>query len=307
MEVIRNLNSIGAQHRHSVVTIGNFDGVHLGHQEMLKKVIEEARTNHVLAGVVTFEPQPAEFFKAQEAPIRLTTFREKYRALKKAGVDFVLVLSFNQKLATLKAETFIETILVKGLAVQSVWVGDDFGFGQNREGNFTLLERLAKINGFCAHQVDTITKNKQRISSTLLRELLRQGDLKAVFQLLGRYYSLSGRVQKGAQRGKQLGFPTANIKLRQSQVPLSGVFAIQATSPSFEGIKKGVANIGTRPTVDGLSRWLEVYLFDFDDNLYDRRLEIEFIEKLRDEKKFDSLDALKEQIAKDVLKAKEIL
>jgi len=304
MEVIRN--QYLPRYQNSVVTIGNFDGVHGGHQIILQEVINEARSLNVAAGVITFEPHPAEFFRPERAAARLTPLREKYKVLKEMGLDFVVVLPFNQTLAMKTAREFVETILIKRLAVKSVWIGDDFHFGRNREGDFTLLNELAKMGGFTVNHIATIEQNNQRISSTRLRELLKQGDMDTASQLLGRYYILSGRVQQGAQRGQQLGFPTANIRLLPQRALLSGVFAVQATSPAFSGIKRGVANIGTRPTVDGLTRLLEVHLFDFDASIYGQRLDVEFVAKLRDEKKFDSLDELKAQIQRDVEKAKGI-
>lgn len=303
MEVIYKLSNIGETHQNAIMTIGNFDGVHGGHQAMLKSMVADAHANHAKAGVITFEPYPQEYFKKSEGFIRLTSFREKYQVLKDLGIDFVVVLAFNQTLSQLSAEMFITKILVDTLKIQGLWIGDDFRFGRNREGDFTLLSRLATINGFSVRQVSTVVDSHERISSTRIRRLLINGELSEAKRLLGRDYALVGRVQSGEQRGTRIGFPTANICLT-SLVPLSGVFVVRVKSTAFEGIKHGVANIGTRPTVDGKGRWLEVHIFDFNGNLYHQRIEVLFIQKLRDEKKFNSLDELVQQIQEDVRQAK---
>ncbi|WP_455204810.1 bifunctional riboflavin kinase/FAD synthetase [Kaarinaea lacus] len=305
MELIRGLHNLKPQHRHCVATIGNFDGVHLGHQAVIRQLAEKARELDLPAVAITFEPQPLEFFKPEVAPPRLTRLREKLLALDPHAVDRVLCLDFNAHLANLSAEEFIKTVLLDGLGVCYLVVGDDFKFGKGRSGDFDLLVRAGKEHGFEVVNTHSYTQNNERVSSTLIRKGLACGDLEGVKQLLGRPYSMCGRVAHGDKRGRTIGFPTANIYLHRHNTPILGVYAVQMNNVENEPVN-GVANIGTRPTVCGTKTLLEVHLFNFDRDIYGAHVEVMFVEKIRDEKRFESFEALKDQIHRDVQQAKKI-
>lgn len=305
MELIRGLHNLKPQHRHCVATIGNFDGVHLGHQAVIRQLAEKARELDLPAVAITFEPQPLEFFKPEVAPPRLTRLREKLLALDPHAVDRVLCLDFNAHLANLTAEEFIQTVLVDGLGVRYLVVGDDFKFGKGRSGDFELLVRAGKEHGFEVANTHSYTQNNERVSSTLIRQGLASGDLEGVKQLLGRPYSMCGRVAHGDKRGRTIGFPTANIYLHRHNTPILGVYAVQMNNVENEPVN-GVANIGTRPTVCGTKTLLEVHLFNFDRDIYGAHVEVMFVAKIRDEKRFESFEALKDQINRDVQQAKKI-
>jgi riboflavin kinase/FMN adenylyltransferase len=304
MEFIRDLSQLRPHHHGCVTTIGNFDGVHLGHQAVLKQLATKAETLKLPTVVIIFEPQPQEFFA--QAPPRLTRLREKLIVMRRYGIDKVLCLHFNNKLAALSAEAFIQKILIDGLGVQHLVIGDDFSFGKKRQGNFTMLQQAGKQNGFTVESQHTFNLGNERVSSTRVRKALMQGELNTAQQLLGRPYSMCGRVRHGQKMGRTIGFPTANIYLHREVSPLNGVFAV-----TLHGVTKqplaGVANLGTRPTLDGERFLLEVHLFDFDKTIYGHYVEVEFIRKIRNEQKFASFDALKAQIKKDVESAKAIL
>ena len=304
MLVIRGIHNLKPEHRGCVATIGNFDGVHLGHQAVIGQLAEKAAEMNLPSCVISFEPQAAEYFKPGRSPARLTRLREKLIALRRYSVDRVLCLPFNKKLATLSAQEFIRTILVQGLGIQYLVVGDDFCFGQGRSGNFSLLEQAGKQYGFQVAHMHTFDVDGERVSSTRIRAALAEGDLLQAAKLLGRGYRMSGKVAHGDKRGRTIGFPTANIFLHRKQTPVSGVYAIEMYGLEREPLQ-GVANIGTRPTVDGSRTLLEVHLFDFDQEIYGRHVQIEFVKKLRDEVKFDSFDELKQQIVADAQQARE--
>ncbi len=304
MEFIRNLSQLRPRHHGCVATIGNFDGVHLGHQAVLQQLATKAKTLQLPTVVIIFEPQPQEFFA--KAPARLTRLREKLMAMRHYGVDKVFCLHFNKKLATLSAEAFIQEILIDGLGVQHLVVGDDFSFGQKRQGNFTMLQQAGKYNGFTVESQHTFILGNERVSSTRVRQALIQGDLSTARQLLGRPYSMFGRVRHGQKMGRTIGFPTANIFIHREVSPLNGVFAVTLHGVTEKPLA-GVANLGTRPTVDGERFLLEVHLFDFDKTIYGHYVEVEFVRKIRDEQHFASFDALKAQIKNDVESAKAIL
>lgn len=303
-EFIRGLHNLRPAHRGCVATIGSFDGVHLGHQAILRQLIESARKLNLPAVVIVFEPQPHEFFSAEKAPARLMRLREKLQALWAAGVDRVLCLNFNHDLRQLSAEQFIDRVLVQGLGIQHLVVGDDFRFGCDRRGNFALLQEKGKELGFGVSDTHTLEVGGERVSSTRIRQLLEVGDFAAAEQLLGKPYSIHGRVVYGKQLGRQLGVPTANVDLRRYRSPLHGVFAV--TAHFADGSRcHGVANIGVRPTVDGDKKpLLEVHLFDFSRNIYGAVIDVDFLHKLRDEKKFNSLDELKAQLQIDIAQGK---
>jgi len=304
MELIRGHYSLRPEHRGCVATIGKFDGVHLGHQAVLGQVAEKAAELGLPAVVISFEPQPEEFFAPQVAPARLTRLREKLKALSRFAVGRVLCLRFNQRLASMSAEEFIETILIDGLDVRYLVVGDDFRFGHGRKGDFAMLEAVGEKHGVAVARMHSVHIDGARVSSTRVRSALAEGDLEEAQKLLGRPYRISGRVAHGDKRGRTIGFPTANIRLHHKVLPLSGVYAVEVFGLEHEP-NIGVANIGTRPTVDGQQALLEVNLFDFDGDIYQRYIHVDFVHKLRDEKRFESLDALKAQIAADAESARQ--
>ncbi len=298
MELIRGLHNLKPKHQGCVATIGNFDGVHLGHQTVLGQLAEAGARLGLSTVVVIFEPQPQEFFGgAADAP-RLTRLREKWLALRRYSVDRVLCLSFNKSFAELSAEQFIKRLLVDGLAVKYLVVGDDFRFGYRRTGDYTLLKQAAEQYGFRLVSMHSFEVDGERVSSTRIRQALAKGKIRTAEKLIGRSVRMSGRVGRGDQRGRELGFPTANIHLHRRATPLCGVFVVEMFGITGEPIQ-GVANIGIRPTVDGTRSLLEVHLFDFSADIYDEYVEVVFLHKLRDEVRFASLDALKQQILLD--------
>ena len=299
MELIRGLHNLREHHRGCVATIGNFDGVHLGHQAVIGQLAEKASELCLPTTLITFEPQPQEYFAPQASPPRLMRFREKMQALHRYAVDRVLCLAFNDMLAQMPHTQFIEDILVKGLGLRYLVVGDDFRFGRGREGTFSTLQEAGQKYGFQVVNMHTFSVAGERVSSTRIRQALAKGDMLMAEALLGRDYRMSGRVAHGEKLGRQLGFPTANIHLHRKVSPLQGIFAVEVYGLEREPLH-GVASLGTRPTVDGTRTLLEVYLFDFDEDIYGRHIQVSFRHKLRDEERFDSLEALTAQIKKDV-------
>ena len=299
MELIRGLHNLRPGHHGCVATIGNFDGVHLGHQAVIGQLAEKADALGLPAAVITFEPQPREYFLPQFAPPRLTRFREKIEAFRRYAVRRVLCLAFNRKLAEMPAEEFIRRILVDGLGVKYLVVGDDFRFGRDREGTFEHLQAAGEQYGFQVVNMHTFSVEGERVSSTRVRLALEQGQLDEAIRLLGRDFRMSGRVAHGEKLGRKLGFPTANIFLHRKAAPLKGIFVVEVYGLDKEPWP-GVASLGTRPTVDGTRTILEVHLFDFDEQIYGRHIQVSFLHKLRDEEKYDSLTELKVQIQKDV-------
>lgn len=307
-ELIRGLYNLLPKHKGGVITIGNFDGVHAGHKSLINKIKEYAKAHQVPAIVITFEPQPLEFFAKQKGntnkvTARLTRWREKYAALAEAGLDYVLVLRFDQTLANLSAEEFINEVLVKGLAVKHVIVGDDFHFGRNREGNLGYLKEAGLAKGFTLEAMDSVAFAGERVSSTRIRQALAFGDHTTAQYLLGRPYSMMGRVGHGNKLGRQLGFPTANIYLHRVVTPIQGIYVVRMFGIEKEGLP-GVANVGIRPTIGGTRTLLEVYLFDFNRDIYGKHVTVEFYKKLRNEAYFPNLELLREAIAKDVEQAR---
>jgi riboflavin kinase/FMN adenylyltransferase len=303
MQLVRGIHNLRLHHRGCVVTIGNFDGVHRGHQGVLARLRQRAAEAGLPCSVVIFEPQPREFFRPGQAPARLSSLREKLELLAAEGVDRVLCLTFNQRLRELSADAFIQRVLVEGLGVQHLEVGDDFRFGCDRAGDFALLQAAGAREGFSVEALHTIAEDGERISSTRVREALAAADFAQAARLLGRPWTVSGRVEHGQKLGRQLGVPTANLRLNRLRPPLSGVFTV---SVQYAGQQlAGVANIGVRPSVAGDGRpHLEVHLLDFSGDLYGRRLVVQFHHKLRDEQRFASLEALKSAIAADIAAAR---
>lgn len=304
MELIRGLHNLRDRHKACALTIGNFDGVHLGHQQILKILVEKAHALQVDACLMSFEPLPQEYFSAETAPARLTRLREKWCALESTGINQFLCIKFNHWLADLTAEEFIEKILVDYLHVRYLVIGDDFRFGKSRRGDFAMLTAAGKKHGFEVVNSHSHCLEGVRISSTNIRQALANNQLETAKKMLGHAYQICGRVAHGDKRGRTIGFPTANIKLHRHATPLSGVYAVTLHGIDNH-ILNGVANIGKRPTVDGQHLQLEVHLFDFDTNIYGEQVCVEFKLKLRDEKRFESFDALKQQIIKDSEHAKE--
>ncbi|MNJ23318.1 Riboflavin biosynthesis protein RibF [compost metagenome] len=303
MQLVRGLHNLRPQHRGCVATIGNFDGVHRGHQAILARLRERAVALGVPSCVVIFEPQPREYFAPDTAPARLARLRDKVALLAGEGVDRVLCLAFNQRLSKLSAAEFVDTILVDGLGVQHLEVGDDFRFGCDRIGDFEFLQQAGLTQGFTVEAAQTVELDGLRVSSTQVREALAKADFVLAERLLGRPFRISGRVLHGQKLARQLGTPTANIQLKRHRVPLTGVYLV---SVELDGKAwPGVANIGVRPTVSGDGRaHLEVHLLDFAGDLYGRRLTVEFHHKLRDEQRFASLEALKSAIDADIAAAR---
>lgn len=304
MEFIRGLHNLRPRHRECVATIGNFDGVHLGHQAVLGQVAEQAAALQVPTTVILFEPQPQEYFSPETAPPRLTRLREKLLALRRYSVDRVLCLPFDRRLALMSAADFIDRILVRGVRVRYLVVGDDFHFGKERLGNFSLLQAAGQTHGFSVVNMHTFSIDGERVSSTRVRAALASGDLHGAEKLLGRPYRMCGRVAHGDKRGRSIGFPTANIHLHRHATPVQGVYAVELFGIEGQPLA-GVANVGTRPTVDGTRSLLEVHLFDFDLDIYGRYVHVDFLHKLRSEQRFESFDALKQQILRDAEQARE--
>jgi len=307
MEIIRGLNNLKPGHRGCAATIGNFDGVHLGHQAVFKQLIAKARQRNLPVTVITFEPQPQEFFLPNAAPSRLTKFREKLNAMKSLHIDRLLCLRFNKQLANFTAEEFVQKVLISGLGVNYLVVGDDFHFGKRREGDFELLKQSGTQFGFEVVSTDTFDVVGERVSSTRIREALQVGDIALAERLLGRSYGMVGRVAHGDKRGRSIGFPTANIYVHRCSSPVSGVYVVQMQGNAQDlgtVTVNGVANVGTRPTVEGSRTLLEVHLFDFDREIYGAHVCVNFLKKLRDEQRFESFDALKSQINQDAAAAR---
>jgi riboflavin kinase/FMN adenylyltransferase len=290
----------------TVVCIGAFDGLHVGHQALVRHTVARARALGALAGVISFDPLPREFLLGDAAPPRVASARDRFERLRAMGVDVIGLLRFNAKLASMPAEDFVSRVLVQRWRVAEVWVGEDFRFGHRRGGDLALLQRLGAEAEFRAAAIDTHELDGQRVSSSAVRAALAIGDFAAAERMLGRRYSIAGTVVHGRQLGRTLGFPTANQRLDGGRPALSGIFASRV-----HGIGSGpwpaVSSLGTRPTVQGVEPLLETHLFDFDGDLYGRRIEVEFVARLRDELKFDSLQALTEQMHRDAAQARRLL
>ena len=299
MELIRGLHNLKPEHRGCV---GNYDGVHVGHQSIIRQLQGYARDHRVPCLVIIFEPQPQEYFARGALPARLSTLREKLELLHRYGIDRVLCLRFNAALARMSAGDFVQTILVQGLDVRHLVVGADFRFGHGREGDLALLREAGGRCRFDVEQTVTCMVGGTRVSSTRIRDALASGRFADVELMLRRPYAISGRVARGDGLGRTWGFPTANLPLKRRRSPLSGVFAVEVSGLGPKPLA-AVANLGQRPTVDGTRVLLEVHLLDFDRDIYGRRIEVTFRHKFRDEEKFASVEALRVQIADDKRKA----
>jgi len=310
LRIFRHTSGLPPDARGAVVAIGNFDGVHLGHQAVLGAAVAKAHALDVPAAVLTFEPHPRMLFKPGSEPFRLTPLRPKSHAIEGLGVDVLIVLAFDRALSVKSAEAFVDEVLMIGMAASHVVVGTDFVFGHDRLGTADRLAEMGERAGFGVTAVAPVAGPDGTVySSTAIREALKAGEPRRAAVLLGRFWEIEGRVEHGDARGRQLGFPTANIGLGDYLRPAFGVYAVEAGIDHGAATEwhRGVANLGRRPTVAGLVERLEAHLFDFDGDLYGRHLRVRLVEFLRPEKKFDGLDALRAQIARDSAEARTIL
>lgn len=306
MELIRGIHNLRERHQGCVLTIGNFDGVHLGHQAVLRQLILQAERLQLPSVVMLFEPQPREFFAPDFAPARLCRLRDKLKSLAELGIDRVLCVQFNQKFAHWQAEAFVQQLLVEKLDVKYLVVGDDFRFGFARRGDFNMLRDAGVQFGFDVINTHSLRLDQERVSSTAIRHELLHDQLDAAAQMLGRRFSISGRVVHGDALGRTLGFPTANLLLKRLTSPVRGVYAVMVRVAGESKRWHGMANIGSRPTVKGVRQQLEVHLFDFSGDLYGKQLEVTLVEKLRDEMRFAGLEQLTEQLAEDHIAAERV-
>jgi riboflavin kinase/FMN adenylyltransferase len=306
MELVRGLHNISRRHQGCVLTVGNYDGVHLGHQQMIGVLKTRAAELRTAATVLVFEPSSKEFIDPEGAPPRLTRWREKFVALAAQGVDRLVTLRFDEYMRAMTPECFVDELIVEGLGTRHMVVGNDFRYGCNAVGTIEALRAAGAARGFGVEQIEPFVFEGMRVSSTAVRERLAQSDYAGAQRLLGRPYRMLGRVVHGRELGRTLGFPTANLPLMRRRPPVKGIMAARVF-----GIEPGplmaVASLGTRPTVDGTDMLLEVHVFDFDGDLYGRELEVEFVAKLRDEVKFESLAALTQQMKVDAAQARDLL
>ena len=303
MEIINGLHNLRPRHQGCVLTIGNFDGVHRGHRQLIDALCDQAKALGVPSMLMTFEPQPREFFAGTKLPARLTRFREKVYLLSQTPLDRLLCLPFNERTANIEAQWFAKDFMVDQVGAKHVVIGDDFRFGRGREGDFTLFEKYGKTYGYSVSAMSTLLQGEARVSSTLIRDTLASGDFNEATKLLGHEYFIMGRVVYGRQLGRQLDVPTANIRLQRYRAALEGVYCVTVEGIG-DDLRQGIANIGVRPTVDGKEPLLEVHVFDYAGNLYGDLIKVTFKQKLRDEQAFESIDALKSQIAQDIGQAR---
>ena len=305
MTLIRGLQNLNNEHQPCVASIGNYDGVHLGHQHVIATLLDHGERLGVATTVITFEPLAKEYFMPMSVA-RLTSVEERAELLFAQGVDQVLCIDFNADFASYEPRAFVQNVLIDGLAIRHLSVGDDFRFGKQRAGDFSLLKEMGLLNSFDVTSHNTFELEGARVSSGRIRAALADGDFTMAAQLLGRSYAISGKVSMGQQLGRTIDYPTANIVLDDVLMPINGVFAVNIELQSGER-QLGVANIGNRPTVDGKENRLEVHIFDFEQDLYDQNLRVTPVEKIRNELKFDTFDDLKQQIQKDAAQARRIL
>ena len=300
MELIRGLHNLKRQSG-CVLTIGNFDGVHLGHQEILKKLVSTAKNKGLPSLVISFSVTPESFFGRTKA--RLSSFRDKHLFLESLGVEKHLLIRFNKTFSEISAESFINQTLVNKVGVKHCFIGDDFRFGKGRLGDFSMLQAMSFEKGYLVDKIDGINHSGQRISSSAIRKLLSEGDFKKTEIYLGRPFSISGKVAHGEKMGRTIGFPTANISIRRELSPVLGVYSV--IIKINDTMYSGVCNIGKRPTIGGTKVLLEVFIFNFNKEIYGEYVTVIFKQKCRDEFKFNSFDELKDQIKNDVEKSKE--
>jgi riboflavin kinase / FMN adenylyltransferase len=306
MELVRGLHNRKSGHSGCVLTVGNYDGVHLGHQQMIGALQRRAAEFDLPGTVLVFEPSSKEFIDPAGAPPRLTRWREKYLALEALGVERLVTLNFDARVRAMSPQSFVDELIVGALGARHVVVGDDFRYGCQAAGTIETLIESGRVAGFTVEQIPPYQIEGIRVSSTVVRERLERGDFAGAARMLGRGYSMRGRVIRGEQLGRTLGFPTANLRLQRRKPPLWGVAAVFAHGIAKHALP-GVASLGTRPTVGGVEPLLEVNLFDFSGDLYGRAIEVEFVAKLRDEAKFESLAAMTAQMQRDAAQARAIL
>ncbi len=290
----------------SVATIGSYDGLHRGHQKLLRHVLDHARKKRLPSIVMSFEPTPKEFFATKRPPARLMRFREKFEALAEFGVDVFYCPRFDEAMKNIGADTFIRRILIHALNINHLVIGDDFRFAHDRAGHLQTLQRAGLALGFSVEEMQSVIVADERVSSTIIRNALWEGDLEHARRLLGKDYRMSGRVIEGKRLGRTLGYPTANVNLNRLQSAVMGIFAVRVSGRNW-GPLDAVANVGTRPTFEGTKPLLEVHIFDFDKDLYGEYIHVDFIARLRSEEKFDDVKDLIEQMHRDSARAKEIL
>jgi riboflavin kinase/FMN adenylyltransferase len=309
MKIIDNLESITQPFKNAVITIGNFDGVHIGHQALFHEVIEKADAIDGTSIAMTFDPHPIRVLQKNNNPPLITLIEQKTELIERSGMEVLICIPFTKQFASLTAEDFIKSLLVDKIGMKAIIVGGDYTFGKNREGNLAVLKSFASQLGYeviVADWIKAAQNVSDRISSTKIRELVMTGNLEPASKMLGRHYQIRGRVVKGRDRGgKLLGIPTANINLQDELCPKTGIYAV--TVEYNHRIYKGVANIGYSPTFDDNEFTVEVHLLDFTENIYDEKIRVNFIERIRDEKKFADISELKEQINQDIKAAGKIL
>jgi riboflavin kinase/FMN adenylyltransferase len=309
MEFVRGLQGLKPRHRGAAITVGSFDGIHLGHGALIASTCALAAQTSNLAMMLTFEPLPREYLSAQDPPARLTDLRERWRVLERSDLSCLCVLRFDEKLRSLSGEQFVN-LLSERFAASAVVVGQDFRFGRGGAGSVALLRAAADAGKFALELVPSVCLDDTRVSSSGVRAALAAGDFHAARDLLGRAYSMRGRVVRGEQLGRRLGYPTANIRMRRAKLPLSGIFAVRVRGVDEGNVhapRDGVASLGFRPTVGGAEPLLEAHVFDYVGSLYGREIEVEFVAKIRDEEKFANLDALVQQMHQDATEARAIL
>lgn len=307
MRFLRGLHNLPDSPEPCALTIGNFDGLHYGHQLVIEKLSSEASQRGLPTTVMLFEPQPVEYFAGDQAPPRLYRCREKLATIRHLPVDRVVMLTFNARLAGLEAEEFVKEILIDRMNVKYLLVGDDFRFGRQRRGDLQLLQKLAGVYGYELGHLKSVIQSGHRVSSTMVRQHLTAGEFKEAEKLLGRPYRMTGKVVHGNKLGRDLGFPTINLPVDRFHSPVKGVFAVRVYGIEDDRALNGVASLGSRPTVDGKHCLLEVHLFDWSGDCYGKRVEVEFVQHLRDEEKYESMEAMRQQIARDAAQARKIL
>ncbi len=310
MELIRSLHNLRDHHQKCVATIGNFDGIHLGHQAIISQLKEIAGKHDLPTVIITFEPQPQEYFSPENAPARLTRLREKIEEMERLSVDRLICLRFNSELASLSPRDFVKRLLIEGLDIRHLVVGDDFRFGKDRQGDYATLEKMADEFGYQLEHTNTCSFAGERISSTRIRQALANDDLNLARELLGRDYAISGRVVHGDKRGKSLGFPTANMELHRLHSPVAGVYVtrvhiMRRRQGADETIHPAVTSVGTRPMFDGEGMRLETHILDFNESLYAKHIRVVFLKKLRAEDNFSNVDDLIKAIATDIENARQ--
>ncbi|WP_129126172.1 bifunctional riboflavin kinase/FAD synthetase [Geomonas oryzae] len=305
MEIFRSISEIREKLRHPVVTIGNFDGVHLGHREIFKRVRQIAREIDGVSVVITFVPHPLKVVAAHKEVRLITTSREKEALIEGSGIDYLLEIPFDKEFASVPAAVFVEKVLVDAIGVERLVIGYDYAFGRGREGDVALLRQLGERHGYTVEELEPISDGSTVYSSTAVRRMVSAGNVSCAASLLGRHFSISGRVVHGHERGRSIGFPTANIETEKDLIPSVGVYAVKVCMG--DRLFDGACNVGPNPTFGNQQLSIEVFLLDFEDDLYGRELTLFFIERLRGEKRFSGIDELKEAIAADVARCREIL